>query len=118
MSAAGIGGVFFRAKDALVLQAGHIREAARPGVEGPPRIRRRHRIWKAGWCISPDQPGNRHAFDAGKDRLFEGRQQHDEAEKNSEKTRLARDVARHHHPTDDADADADAGTGTSAKRKS
>ena len=58
--------------------------------------------------------------DAGKDRLFEGRQQHDEAEKNSEKTRLARDVARHHHPTDDADADADAdaGTGTSAKRKS
>ena len=54
--------------------------------------------------------------DAGKDRLFEGRQQHDEAEKNSEKTRLARDVARHHHPTDDADADA--GTGTSAKRKS
>ena len=54
--------------------------------------------------------------DAGKDRLFEGRQQHDEAEKNSEKTRLARDVQRHDH-TDDDDA-ADGGSGESAKRKS
>jgi len=54
--------------------------------------------------------------DAGKDRLFEGRQQHDDAEKNSEKTRLARDVARHDHPVDDDVADA--GTGASAKRKS
>ena len=54
--------------------------------------------------------------DVGKDRLFEGRQQHDEAEKNSEKTRLARDVARHDHPVDDDVADA--GTSASAKRKS
>lgn len=38
------------------------------------------------------------------------------AEKNSEKTRLARDVERHDHPGDD-DA-TDAGTGGSAKRKS
>ena len=35
--------------------------------------------------------------DAGKDRLFEGRQQHDDAEKNSEKSRLAKDVDRHNH---------------------
>ncbi len=54
--------------------------------------------------------------DAGKDRLFEGRQQHDEAEKNSEKTRLARDVARHDHPVDDEATDA--GTGGSVKGKS
>jgi hypothetical protein len=54
--------------------------------------------------------------DDGKDRLFEGRQQHDEAEKNSEKTRLARDVDKHHHTVDDDVADA--GTGPSAKRKS
>ena len=54
--------------------------------------------------------------DAGKDRLFEGRQQHDEAEKNSEKTRLAKDVARHDHEVDDDVADA--GTSASAKRKS
>lgn len=33
----------------------------------------------------------------GKDRLFEDRQQHDEAEKVSEKTRLARDADRHGH---------------------
>ena len=33
----------------------------------------------------------------GHDRLFENREQHDEAEKNSEKTRHARDVDRHQH---------------------
>ncbi len=33
----------------------------------------------------------------GKDRLFEDRQQRDEAEKVSEKTRLARDADRHGH---------------------
>jgi hypothetical protein len=38
--------------------------------------------------------------DPGRDRLFEDRQQHDEAEKNSETTRLARDVERHHHDRD------------------
>jgi hypothetical protein len=54
--------------------------------------------------------------DAGKDRLFEGRQQHDDAEKNSEKTRLAKDVARHDHEVDDDIADS--GSGASAKRKS
>ena len=54
--------------------------------------------------------------DAGKDRLFEGREQHDEAEKNSEKTRLAKDVAEHHHSVDDDVADS--GTDASAKRKS
>ena len=54
--------------------------------------------------------------DSGKDRLFEGREQHDEAEKNSEKTRLAKDVDRHQHAVDDDVADS--GSGDSAKRKS
>ena len=54
--------------------------------------------------------------DTGRDRLFEDRQQHDEAEKNSEKTRLARDVGRHHHDVNDDVADN--GSGPSAKRKS
>ncbi len=54
--------------------------------------------------------------DAGKDRLFEGREQHDDAEKSSEKSRLARDVDRHHHDADDQSADS--GSGDSAKRKS
>ena len=53
--------------------------------------------------------------DTGKDRLFEDRQQHDEAEKNSEKTRLARDVERHHHPVNEHEADS--GTSQSGKRK-
>ena len=38
--------------------------------------------------------------DSGKDRLFEGREQHDDAEKSSEKSRLAKDVAEHHHGAD------------------
>jgi hypothetical protein len=63
-----------------------------------------------------DPAGIRKHDDTGKDRLFEGREQHDEAEKNSEKTRLARDVDRHEHAVDDDVADA--GTGASAKRKS
>ena len=33
----------------------------------------------------------------GKHRLFENRQQHSEPEKNSEKTRLSRDIDRHDH---------------------
>ena len=43
--------------------------------------------------------------DAGRDRLFEGRQQHDEADKNQEKKRLARDIKRHHHDADDLPGD-------------
>jgi hypothetical protein len=54
--------------------------------------------------------------DSGRDRLFEGREQHDEADKNSEKTRLARDVQRHHHDVDDDVADS--GSGPTGKRKS
>lgn len=42
--------------------------------------------------------------DTGKDRMFEGREQHDEADMKSEKNRLAKDQARHNHPVDGADA--------------
>ena len=38
--------------------------------------------------------------DTGKDRLFEGREQHDHAKLESEKRRLAKDQARHNHPVD------------------
>ena len=44
--------------------------------------------------------------DAGKDRLFEHREQHDDAEKASERSRLEKDVAKHDHPVDDAPAHA------------
>ena len=35
--------------------------------------------------------------DTGRDRLFEGREQHDEADLNSEKNRLSRDINEHDH---------------------
>jgi hypothetical protein len=53
--------------------------------------------------------------DEGKDRLFEHREQHDDAEKKSEKLRLAKDVAEHHHPVDDNVADSGAGAGAKHK---
>ncbi len=39
--------------------------------------------------------------DTGKDRLFEGRIQHDDADKASDRNRLEKDVAAHHHPADE-----------------
>ena len=53
--------------------------------------------------------------DVGKDRMFEDREQHDEADKNSEKNRLARDVQRHGHEVDDDVGDS--GSPHTAKRK-
>lgn len=38
--------------------------------------------------------------DTGKDRMFEGREQHDDADMKSEKNRLAKDQAKHDHPTE------------------
>ncbi|MEO7520825.1 MAG: hypothetical protein ABIW79_03310 [Gemmatimonas sp.] len=42
--------------------------------------------------------------DTGKDRMFEGREQHDKADLKSEKNRLAKDTDHHKHPVDGADA--------------
>jgi len=53
--------------------------------------------------------------DDGRDRLFEGREQHDEADKNQEKNRLARDVQRHHHDVDEQQGDS--GSPHGAKHK-
>ncbi len=39
--------------------------------------------------------------DAGKDRLFEGRIQHDDADKASDRNRLEKDAARHGHSDDE-----------------
>ncbi|MES3035605.1 MAG: hypothetical protein V4813_16505 [Gemmatimonadota bacterium] len=39
--------------------------------------------------------------DVGKDRLFEHREQHDDAEQASERSRREKDVAKHAHPVDD-----------------
>jgi hypothetical protein len=45
----------------------------------------------SGDATPHDQP------DPGAERLFSHREQHDEAELNSEKTRLSRDISRHGH---------------------
>ena len=67
-------------------------------------LRKQH---AAGSAVAPDDSGPGHDpaeirkhDTAGKDRLFEDREQHDDAEKLSEKTRLARDVDRHKHDVD------------------
>jgi hypothetical protein len=39
--------------------------------------------------------------DSGKDRLFEGRIQHDDADKASDRNRLEKDVAAHHQSADE-----------------
>jgi hypothetical protein len=42
-----------------------------------------------------------HDSGPGKHRLFEGREQHDEADRNSEKNRLDRDITEHGHERSD-----------------
>ncbi len=53
--------------------------------------------------------------DVGKDRLFEGRIQRDDADKESDRNRLEKDVARHHHTADEVGTISD--TDTHSKRK-
>ncbi len=48
--------------------------------------------------------------DAGKDRLFEGRIQHDDADKESNRNRLEKDVAKHHHAPDEVGTISDTDT--------
>jgi hypothetical protein len=49
---------------------------------------------KAAEAHEQDMAGAEHD---GSHRLFEGREQHDEADKNSDKNRLIKDVGKHHH---------------------
>ena len=53
--------------------------------------------------------------DVGKDRLFEGRIQRDDADKESNRNRLEKDVARHHHTPDEVGVISD--TDTHPKKK-
>ena len=103
------------------VQQGAIRRA--PDQHGDKTRARQAEIAHSGRKRSDEAQGPRYdpaeirAHDTkGKDRLFEDRQQHDEAEKNSEKTRLARDVDRHNHtPRNEL---AERSRASSAKRKS
>lgn len=75
-----------------------------PSQHGPKTRARQAEIAQSGGDPLDESAGPRYdpkeirAHDTpGKDRLFEDREQHDEAESNSEKTRLARDIDRHNH---------------------
>ena len=48
--------------------------------------------------------------DAGKDRLFEGRIQRDDADKESNRNRLEKDAERHHHTPDEVGTISDTDT--------
>ena len=48
-----------------------------------------------------DPEKTRQHDDKGKDRLFEGRIQHDDADKASDRARLEKDAAKHHHAADE-----------------
>lgn len=74
-----------RAQQAKTAQSG---ESGKEGQHGP----------------NHDPADIREHHDPGKDRLFEGRQQHDDAEKESERTRLSRDINKHKHASGDNDA--------------
>ena len=103
------------------IQQGAVRRA--PNQHGDKTRTRQAEIANTGSDGSREQTGPRYDPDeirahdnVGKDRLFEDRQQHDEAEKNSEKTRLARDADRHGHtPKDEL---SERNRASSAKRKS
>ena len=103
------------------VQQGAVRRA--PDQQGDKTRTRQTEIAQTGGDRSgqPTGPGHdpaeiRAHNTVGKDRLFEDRQQHDEAETNSEKTRLARDVDRHGHTPNDELAERN--RASSAKRKS
>ncbi len=53
--------------------------------------------------------------DKGKDRLFEGRIQHDDADKASDRSRLEKDAARHHHSADEVGSISDTDPHTTRK---
>ncbi len=106
-------------KDNDGVQQGAVNHA--PGQQGE-RTRARQAEIARGSASTDEQTGPRHDPDEirrhdtfGKDRLFEGRQQHDDAEKSSEKTRLPRDLDRHAHSPDDEQSQQD--RAAMAKRK-
>lgn len=53
---------------------------------------------------------------SGENRLFEQRQQHDEAEQNSEKNRLDRDIREHGHNRDNFQVEGGAASSRAARR--
>lgn len=66
------------------------------GEHGAKTKARHTEILQSRPVAPPSDAGPAHD-DAGQNRLFERREQHDEAELHSEKTRVSRDISRHGH---------------------
>lgn len=66
------------------------------GMHGPKTRARILEQLESGQAESPPGPDRSHGV-TGKHRLFERREQHDEADLNSEKNRLDRDIREHSH---------------------
>jgi hypothetical protein len=66
------------------------------GMQGPKARAHLMEQLRSGPSGTAAQPDHSHG-DEGKHRLFEGREQHDEADRNSEKNRLSRDIRDHGH---------------------
>jgi hypothetical protein len=66
------------------------------GQQGPKTTRRQIEQWKSGPSGETKRQDAQHPTD-GRHRLFERREQHDEADLNSEKNRLNSDIEVHGH---------------------
>jgi hypothetical protein len=66
------------------------------GQQGPKTTRRQIEQFESGPSGETARQDAQHPTD-GKHRLFERREQHDEADLNSEKNRLSRDIEAHDH---------------------
>jgi len=66
------------------------------GQQGPKTTERQVEQWESGQSGETKRQDAQHPTD-GQHRLFERREQHDEADLNSEKNRLSRDIDEHDH---------------------
>ena len=66
------------------------------GQQGPKTTKRQIEQWESGPSGETERQDAQHPSDGGH-RLFERREQHDEAELNSEKNRLNSDIEAHGH---------------------
>ncbi len=79
-------------------QSGHKHDASDKALDAAAQSDKAHT--DASSHSHPGPPGEKISKhdDKGKDRMFEGREQHDDADMKSEKNRLAKDQASHDHP--------------------
>ena len=79
-------------------RSGHKHDASDKALEAAAQADKAHT--DASSHSHPVPPGEKISKhdDKSKDRMFEGREQHDDADMKSEKNRLAKDQARHDHP--------------------